>query len=33
MSSQTLIQETTKRSDWSIFMGVLSAVLGLFLIA
>jgi len=33
MSSQSLIHEVKKRSDWSIFMGVLSAVLGLFLIA
>ena len=35
MSTQTasLIQEVKKRSGWSIFMGVLSAVLGVFLIA
>ena len=31
--SQNMIQEVKKRSGWSIFMGVLSAVLGLFLIA
>ena len=33
MTSPSLIQETKNRSGWSIFMGVLSAVLGLFLIA
>ena len=33
MTSPNLIQETKNRSGWSIFMGVLSAVLGLFLIA
>ena len=33
MSTQTLIQDVKKRSGWSIFMGVISAVLGLFLIA
>jgi uncharacterized membrane protein HdeD (DUF308 family) len=33
MPSPNLIQEVKKRSGWSIFMGVLSAVLGLFLIA
>ena len=33
MSIQSLIQETKKRSGWSIFMGVLSAALGIFLIA
>jgi uncharacterized membrane protein HdeD (DUF308 family) len=33
MSSPSLIQEAKKRSGWSIFMGVLSAVLGAFLIA
>jgi uncharacterized membrane protein HdeD (DUF308 family) len=33
MSTPSLIQEVKKRSGWSIFMGVLSAVLGLFLIA
>jgi uncharacterized membrane protein HdeD (DUF308 family) len=33
MSMQTLIQEIKKRSGWSIFMGVLSAILGVFLIA
>lgn len=33
MSAQNLIQEIKKRSGWSIFMGVLSAILGLFLIA
>jgi uncharacterized membrane protein HdeD (DUF308 family) len=33
MSTPRLIQETKKRSGWSIFMGVLSAILGLFLIA
>jgi uncharacterized membrane protein HdeD (DUF308 family) len=33
MSTPSLIQETKKRSSWSIFMGVLSAALGLFLIA
>ena len=33
MSAQNLIQEVKKRSGWSIFMGVLSAILGLFLIA
>ena len=33
MSAPTLIQEIKKRSGWSIFMGVLSAILGLFLIA
>jgi uncharacterized membrane protein HdeD (DUF308 family) len=33
MPTQTLTQEIKKRSGWSIFMGVLSAVLGLFLIA
>lgn len=33
MTSPNLIQEAKNRSGWSIFMGVLSAVLGLFLIA
>jgi uncharacterized membrane protein HdeD (DUF308 family) len=33
MSAQNLVQEAKKRSGWSIFMGVLSAILGLFLIA
>jgi len=33
MSTPSLIQEAKKRSGWSIFTGVLSAVLGLFLIA
>jgi uncharacterized membrane protein HdeD (DUF308 family) len=33
MSTPSLIQEVRKRSGWSIFMGVLSAALGLFLIA
>jgi uncharacterized membrane protein HdeD (DUF308 family) len=33
MSTPSLIQEAKKRSGWSIFMGVLSAILGLFLIA
>jgi uncharacterized membrane protein HdeD (DUF308 family) len=33
MSTPSLIQEVKKRSGWSIFMGVLSAVLGMFLIA
>jgi uncharacterized membrane protein HdeD (DUF308 family) len=33
MSTPGLIQETKKRSGWSIFLGVLSAILGLFLIA
>jgi uncharacterized membrane protein HdeD (DUF308 family) len=33
MSTPSLIQEVRKRSGWSIFMGVLSATLGLFLIA
>lgn len=33
MTSRNLIQEAKNRSGWSIFMGVLSAVLGLFLIA
>jgi len=33
MSTPSLIQEVKKRSGWSIFTGVLSAVLGLFLIA
>jgi uncharacterized membrane protein HdeD (DUF308 family) len=33
MSTPSLIQEAKKRSGWSIFMGVLSAALGLFLIA
>ena len=33
MTSPNLIQGTKKRSDWSIFMGILSAVLGVFLIA
>jgi uncharacterized membrane protein HdeD (DUF308 family) len=33
VSVPSLIQEVKKRSGWSIFMGVLSAVLGLFLIA
>ena len=32
MTSQNLIQETKKRSAWSIFMGVLTAALGVFLI-
>lgn len=33
MSAPTLIQKIKKRSGWSIFMGVISALLGLFLIA
>ena len=33
MSAQNLIPEIKKRSGWSIFMGVLSALLGLFLMA
>src|SRR5215469_3515026 len=33
MSSPNLIQDAKKRSGWSIFMGVLSAALGVFLIA
>jgi len=33
MTSPNFIQETKSRSGWSIFMGVLSAALGLFLIA
>jgi uncharacterized membrane protein HdeD (DUF308 family) len=33
MPSTNLIQEVKKRSGWSIFMGVLSAILGVFLIA
>jgi uncharacterized membrane protein HdeD (DUF308 family) len=33
VSTPSLIQEVKKRSGWSIFMGVLSAALGLFLIA
>ena len=33
MPSPSLIQEVKNRSGWSIFMGVLSAALGLFLIA
>jgi uncharacterized membrane protein HdeD (DUF308 family) len=33
MSTPSLIQEVKKHSGWSIFMGVLSAALGLFLIA
>jgi uncharacterized membrane protein HdeD (DUF308 family) len=33
MSAPSLIQEVKRRSGWSIFMGALSAVLGLFLIA
>jgi uncharacterized membrane protein HdeD (DUF308 family) len=33
MSTPSLIQEVRKRSGWSIFMGVHSAALGLFLIA
>jgi uncharacterized membrane protein HdeD (DUF308 family) len=33
MTSPNLIQEVKNRSGWSIFTGVLSAVLGLFLIA
>lgn len=33
MSSPSLIQESKNRSGWSIFMGVLTAVLGIFLIA
>ena len=33
MSAPTLIQQVKKRSGWSIFMGVISALLGLFLIA
>ena len=33
MTSQNLIQEVKNRSGWSVFMGVLSSVLGLFLIA
>jgi uncharacterized membrane protein HdeD (DUF308 family) len=33
MSVPSLIQEVKNRSGWSIFMGALSAVLGLFLIA
>jgi uncharacterized membrane protein HdeD (DUF308 family) len=33
MASQNLIQDVKNRSGWSIFMGVLSAALGVFLIA
>src|SRR5271169_5150236 len=33
MSTQSLTQDVKKRSGWSIFMGVLTAALGLFLIA
>ena len=33
MSAQNLTEEVKKRSAWSMFMGVLAAVLGLFLIA
>ena len=33
MSAQNLIQEVKKRSGWSIFMGLISAVVGGFLIA
>jgi uncharacterized membrane protein HdeD (DUF308 family) len=33
MSTPNVVQEVKKRSGWSIFMGVLSALLGLFLIA
>jgi uncharacterized membrane protein HdeD (DUF308 family) len=33
MSTQSMTQEVKKRTGWSIFMGVLSALLGLFLIA
>jgi uncharacterized membrane protein HdeD (DUF308 family) len=33
MSTQSLPQELKKRSAWSIFMGVITAVLGVFLIA
>jgi uncharacterized membrane protein HdeD (DUF308 family) len=33
MSSPSLTQESYRRSNWSIFMGILSAVLGVFLIA
>jgi uncharacterized membrane protein HdeD (DUF308 family) len=33
MSTPSLIHEVKKRSGWTIFMGVLSAALGLFLIA
>ena len=33
MTSPNLIQQVKNRSGWSVFMGVLSAVLGLFLIA
>jgi uncharacterized membrane protein HdeD (DUF308 family) len=33
MSTPSLIQEVKKRSGWSVFMGVLSAILGVFLIA
>lgn len=33
MSNQSLTQDVKKRSGWSIFMGVLSAVLGVLLIA
>jgi uncharacterized membrane protein HdeD (DUF308 family) len=33
MSAQNFIQEVKKRSGWTIFMGVISAILGLFLIA
>jgi uncharacterized membrane protein HdeD (DUF308 family) len=33
MTTPNVIKEAKNRSDWSIFMGVLSAVLGLFLIA
>ncbi len=33
MSVETLTQNVKKRSGWSIFMGVLSAILGVFLIA
>ena len=32
MTTQTLIQEAKNRSGWSIFMGVLTAALGVFLI-
>lgn len=33
MSAPSVIQEVKKRSGWSIFMGVISAILGVFLIA
>jgi uncharacterized membrane protein HdeD (DUF308 family) len=33
MSTPTLIQDVKKRSGWSIFMGIITALLGVFLIA